>query len=170
MQGQEKKVTQAALNAAVNARLAELGYTEQGTVAAAAATGTKPKKAPPKRERGGADVICYYDGIAGHVASKCETRQADRNRGVWRPTVNDPETTKAQWDNMSTEQRQKGQKQWGKAAPVANAQPPSQQRPPAQMPQNPSTSYASAARAQTLEDQFRDFIQQPRQYGYGPGN
>ena len=60
------QITAAALTSAVNARLAELGYGPNPTVAAA---GTKPKESK-RRERGG-EIICFFCGAA-HLASKCE--------------------------------------------------------------------------------------------------
>ena len=115
------QITSAALTSAVNARLAELGYGPNPSVAAA---GAKPKESK-RRERGG-DVICFYCG-ASHLASKCEKRTADRARGVWRPTVRCPESSKAQWDAMSKEDRQKGSKIFAKSpnAPVAPPTPQS---------------------------------------------
>ena len=86
--------TTAALNSAVNARLAELGFGPAPTVAA---TSTKPKEGQSKRRERGGDVICFYCGSA-HLASKCEQRAADRARGVWRPTARCPESSKSQWD------------------------------------------------------------------------
>ena len=120
-------ITAAALNSAVNARLAELGFGPGNAVASAAAS-TKPKDGGKRRERNG-EVICFYCGGA-HLASKCEQRANDRSRGVWRSTIRCPETSKAQWDNMSKDERQKGAKMFAKApnAPAAQGQQQAQQQ------------------------------------------
>ena len=149
---QEKKsqpnpgaISTQALNAAVNARLAELGY--GSAPAAVAAAGAKPKESARRRDRQG-EITCFYCGAA-HLASKCEKRTADRNRGVWRPTVRCPESTRAQWDAMSKEDRNKGQRIFGKpSASVGQSEAPAQQ-PPAQSQGAasviPGLSYSHAA-------------------------
>ena len=90
-----------------------------------AATGAKPKETK-RRERGG-DIVCFYCGAA-HLASECEKRTADRARGVWRPTARCPETSKAQWDAMSKEDRQKGSKMFSKAPSAPVGGPPTSQQ------------------------------------------
>ena len=138
-------ISTTALNAAVNARLAELGY--GSAPAAVAATGTKPKEGARRRDRPG-DIICFYCG-ASHLASKCEKRTADRNRGVWRATVRCPETTRSQWDAMSKEDRAKGQRMFAKTSAVGQSE---SQQPPQQQQQSqgaasviPGLSYSHAA-------------------------
>ena len=134
-------ITTAALNSAVNARLAELGYGS----APVAATGAKPKEGK-RRERPG-DIICFYCGAA-HLASKCEQRSADRSRGIWRATARCPESTRAQWDAMSKEDRQKGSRIFGKgsAASSAPANAPQQPNPPGNVSTViPGLSYSDAA-------------------------
>ena len=41
---------------------------------------------------------------------------------MWRSTIRCPESTKAQWDNMSKEDRQKGAKMFAKAPTAATGQ------------------------------------------------
>ena len=137
-------ITAAALNSAVNARLAELGF---GPAPVVAAAGAKPKEGQSKRRERQGDVICFYCG-GSHLASKCEQRAADRARGVWRPTVRCPESTKAQWDGMTKEDRQKGARLFGKASSAAANAPPTQQ--PGQQQGGvatviPGLSYSTAA-------------------------
>ena len=139
-------ITSAALNSAVNARLAELGFGP----ASVAAAGAKPKEGQgQRRERSGA-VICFYCRNQ-HLASKCEQRAADRSRGVWRATVRCPESSKSQWDNMSKEDRQKGSKMFGKPAsanaPAGAAPAPPQQQQGGVATVIPGLSYSTAARA-----------------------
>ena len=49
---------------------------------------------------------------------------------MWRSTIRCPETSKAQWDNMSKDERQKGAKMFAKApnAPAAQGQQQAQQQ------------------------------------------
>ena len=149
------QITSAALTSAVNARLAELGYGPNPSVAAA---GAKPKDGK-RRERGG-DIICFYCG-ASHLASKCEKRTADRARGVWRPTTRCPETNKAQWDSMSKEDRQKGSKIFAKAPSAPVAPPSSQPAPGGVANVIPGLTYSGAAGG-SLEGAYAAY-QQSRQ-------
>ena len=151
-------ITSAALNSAVNARLAELGFGPAPTVAA---TGSKQKDGQSKRRERQGEVICFYCG-ASHLASKCEQRATDRNRGVWRPTARCPETNKSQWDNMSKDERQKGAKLFGKA-PSVSAAANAPQNAPAQQQGGVSTvipglTYSTAAGA-PLESAFAAYRQ-----------
>ena len=164
---QEKKtqssgnISSAALNAAVNARLAELGFTSQAAgAAAAAASGAKPKESGGRRKERQGDIVCFYCG-ASHLASKCERRAADRNRGVWRATIRCPESSKAQWDAMSKEDRNKGQRTFGKAAAVGQ---PSAEQPEAGSSQAaasviPGLTYSHAAQG-PLESAFNAYRRQ----------
>ena len=144
-------ITSAALNSAVNARLAELGFGPQPGVAAASAKSKDGKR----RERNG-DIVCFYCGAA-HLASKCEQRASDRARGVWRPTARCQETSKAQWDNMSKDERQKGAKMFSKGS-SAPAAPPSQPQHQAGGVANviPGLSY-SGATSGPLEAAYADY-------------
>ena len=104
--GGGQSIPASVLASAVEARLAELGF--QATTSA---VDTKKKgNSAPKRDRPMENVVCYYDGSPGHLASKCQKRINDRARGVWRPTVRDPETNSTQWDQMSKEQWNRGAK------------------------------------------------------------
>ena len=163
---QEKKsqppanISSSALNAAVNARLAELGFGP--SPANVAATGAKSKEGGAKRKERQGEIVCFYCG-AGHLASKCETRAADRNRGIWRATARCPETSKAQWDNMPKEERNKGQRMFGKASAVGQ-QPSGNQQPPQQNPQVaasviPGLSYSNAA-ASPMEAAYNAYRRQ----------
>ena len=138
-------VSSNALNAAVNARLAELGF---GTPPSVAATGTKPKESGTRRRERPGDVVCFYCG-AQHLASKCEQRAADRTRGVWRPTARDQEMTRAQWDALSKDERAKGSKVFGKSATVnpSPAPPQSGQSSSVAASVIPGLTYSSAASA-----------------------
>ena len=144
-------ITSVALNSAVNARLAELGFGSQAGVAAAGAKSKEGKR----HERPG-DIICFYCGAA-HLASKCEQRASDRARGVWRPTIRCQETSKAQWDNMSKEDRQKGAKMFSKGSTSAAAPPaPPQQQAGGVANVIPGLSY-SGATSGPLESAYADY-------------
>ena len=139
------QVSSSALNAAVNARLAELGFGPSGTVAAAASG--KPKEGGPRKKERSGEVVCFYCG-AQHLASKCERRTSDRGRGIWRPTVRDQEMSRAQWEALSKDERAKGAKIFEKASSVAT---PSTGQQPASSGSSvaasviPSMTYSSAA-------------------------
>ena len=152
-----------ALASAVDARLAQLGI----STASIAAAGAAPAK--KKSEKVRQNVICYYDGTPGHLSSKCTRRSEDRAKGVWRPTVRDPETTKAQWDAMPSDVRNKGAKIWGKptAGGVNTQTPPPATAPPAPPAATPpAQSYAGAVGPANMEVEFNEYLRQTRQ----PGN
>ena len=138
-------VSSTALNAAVNARLAELGF---GTTPSVAATGTKSKESGARRRERPGEVVCFYCG-AQHLASKCEQRTSDRARGVWRPTARDQEMTRAQWDALSKDERAKGSKIFGKSASVNPSPAPPQPGPSSSVAASviPGLTYSSAASA-----------------------
>ena len=139
-------LTSAAMMAAVNALLAELCF----------GPNAKPKESGKRRKLGG-DIICFYCGAA-HLASKCERRAADRGRGVWRPTVKCPESSKSQWDSMSKDERQKGAKIFGKAsnAPAGAGQAPAAQGGVANV--IPGLTYSDAA-GNSLESAYAAYRQ-----------
>ena len=59
-------------DAEVDARLAELGI--QSSTVGAVETKKKGNAGPPKKDRPMENVVCYYDGSPGHLASKCQKR------------------------------------------------------------------------------------------------
>ena len=114
------------------------------------------------------NVVCYYDGSPGHLASKCQKRIDDRARGVWRPTVRDPETNKTQWDQMSKEQRNRRAKIWGKPSAQSSVAAAPQQQPGGGGAQERHASYAGAVSAPrvSLEQDYGDYLRRSRR----PGN
>ena len=154
------QVSSSALNAAVNARLAELGYGP--APASVAATGAKSKDggSSRKKERPG-EIVCFYCG-AQHLASKCERRTSDRGRGIWRPTVRDQEMSRAQWEALSKDERAKGAKIFGKAssvAPPASGQQPSSAGSSVAASVIPGMTYSSAT-SSPLESAWSSYRRQ----------
>ena len=139
-------ISTTALNAAVNARLAELGFGPSG--GGVAATGARSKEGGNQRKERQGDIVCFYCG-GSHLASKCEKRTADRNKGIWRATNRCPETSRAQWDAMSKEDRAKGQRTFGRASSAVGqsetSSSPSSQSQQAAASVIPGLSYSHAA-------------------------
>lgn len=139
------------LASAVSAELARLGYATTAGAAPTAPVAAAASKTKPKEKKVSSDVICFYDGVAGHLASKCERRAADRARGVWRPTINDPELTRAQWEALTKEERSKGSQKWQKPAAAAAAPP---------QPSAPPASYSGAVNTRPLEMDYAEYMRQ----------
>lgn len=99
----------AALDKALNARNPgqASGGQGQGQAAVANQSGQSQgrKKNPDKPK---SDVICFYCIEKGHYANHCDSRADDRKRGVWRPTIDDPEMNKEQYGKLSTAEKTKG--------------------------------------------------------------
>ena len=128
---------------------------------------TKKKgNSAPKKDRPMENVVCYYNGSPGHLASKCQKRIDDRARGVWRPTVRDPETNKTQWDQMSKEQRNRGVKIWGKPSAQSSVAAAPQPGGGGAQEQQVSCAGAVSAPRGSLEQDYGDYLRRSRR----PGN
>ena len=116
------------------------------------ATTTKSRPKDDSTQNKG-KVVCYYDGIPGHLASKCDKRAADRARQVWRSTIKDPEMTKAAFDALSPQERNKGARLWGPKSAAPAAPVSASPAPPAPL----ALTYAGAANPGSMETAFGEY-------------
>ena len=68
---------------------------------------TSKKQRPQERQRA-TDIVCYYCFTKGHTTKACKAITADRRAGIHRATVRDQPMTKAEFNNLTYEERTKG--------------------------------------------------------------
>ena len=89
-----------------------------GTVSATQAQGQGQSRAGKdkgeKKFRDPATVTCFYCGQKAHYATACAQRQDDRDKGIYRPTVQCPKMTREQFNNLSSEEKNRGVRIFGK--------------------------------------------------------
>ena len=90
--------------------------TSSGTVSAAQAQGQgrNGKDKGDKKFRDPATVTCFYCGQKAHYATTCSQRQDDRDKGIYRPTVQCPKMTREQFNSLSAEDKNRGVRIFGK--------------------------------------------------------
>ena len=83
-----------------------------GGVSATQGQGRSP--ANKDKQRDVANVTCFYCGQKAHYASSCARRKEDRDKGNWRPTVQCPRMTKEQFNGLSSEDKNRGVRLFGR--------------------------------------------------------
>ena len=90
-----------------------------GGVSATQGQGRSP--ANKDKQRDVANVTCFYCGQKAHYASSCARRKEDRDKGNWRPTIQCPRMTKEQFNGLSSEDKNRGVRLFGRPRTGAQA-------------------------------------------------